>query len=76
MEGVKMSLRSLIRAVTFSTLWSKLFFKKETKVLILGLDNAGKVCPPTITTSIPALPNIEILAIPESLYPQLILPGL
>ncbi|ORY26722.1 putative ADP-ribosylation factor [Naematelia encephala] len=28
--------------VTFSTLWSKLFLKKETKVLILGLDNAGK----------------------------------
>lgn len=31
------------QTVTFSTLWSKLFLKKETKVLILGLDNAGKV---------------------------------
>ncbi|ORX40669.1 putative ADP-ribosylation factor [Kockovaella imperatae] len=28
--------------VTFSTLWSRLFLRKETKVLILGLDNAGK----------------------------------
>ncbi|ODN81592.1 hypothetical protein L202_02004 [Cryptococcus amylolentus CBS 6039] len=28
--------------VTFSSLWSQLFAKKETKVLILGLDNAGK----------------------------------
>lgn len=30
-------------AVTFSTLWARLFTRKETKVLILGLDNAGKV---------------------------------
>jgi ADP-ribosylation factor-like protein 5B len=29
--------------VTFSSLWSRLFAKRETKVLILGLDNAGKV---------------------------------
>ncbi|CAK9786037.1 unnamed protein product [Cutaneotrichosporon oleaginosum] len=28
--------------VTFSSLWSRLFAKRETKVLILGLDNAGK----------------------------------
>ncbi|RSH87716.1 uncharacterized protein EHS24_000232 [Apiotrichum porosum] len=28
--------------VTFSSLWSRLFSKRETKVLILGLDNAGK----------------------------------
>ena len=32
-----------LMAVTFSSLWSRLFTKKETKVLILGLDNAGKV---------------------------------
>lgn len=30
-------------SVTFSSLWSRLFAKRETKVLILGLDNAGKV---------------------------------
>jgi GTPase SAR1 family protein len=29
--------------VTFSSLWARLFLRKETKVLILGLDNAGKV---------------------------------
>ena len=29
-------------AVTFSSLWSRLFARRETKVLILGLDNAGK----------------------------------
>jgi hypothetical protein len=34
---------SLTRIVTFSSLWAKLFMRKETKVLILGLDNAGKV---------------------------------
>jgi hypothetical protein len=34
---------SLTRVVTFSSLWAKLFMRKETKVLILGLDNAGKV---------------------------------
>ncbi|KAL7418372.1 hypothetical protein Q5752_006830 [Cryptotrichosporon argae] len=28
--------------LTFSTIWSRLFARKETKVLILGLDNAGK----------------------------------
>jgi hypothetical protein len=33
----------LTRVVTFSSLWAKLFMRKETKVLILGLDNAGKV---------------------------------
>jgi hypothetical protein len=33
----------LTRIVTFSSLWAKLFMRKETKVLILGLDNAGKV---------------------------------
>ena len=34
---------NLTRVVTFSSLWAKLFMRKETKVLILGLDNAGKV---------------------------------
>jgi hypothetical protein len=33
----------LTQIVTFSSLWAKLFMRKETKVLILGLDNAGKV---------------------------------
>lgn len=33
-----------LMSVTFSSLWSRLFAKRETKVLILGLDNAGKVC--------------------------------
>ncbi|KAI9633955.1 putative ADP-ribosylation factor [Dioszegia hungarica] len=28
--------------VTFSSMWGRLFARKETKVLILGLDNAGK----------------------------------
>ncbi|KIR62479.1 hypothetical protein I312_103218 [Cryptococcus bacillisporus CA1280] len=28
--------------VTFSSLWSRLFARKETKVLLIGLDNAGK----------------------------------
>jgi len=28
--------------LTFSSLWTRLFTRKETKVLILGLDNAGK----------------------------------
>ena len=35
--------RSPLTPVTFSSLWGRLFTRKETKVLILGLDNAGKV---------------------------------
>lgn len=43
-----------LTAVTFSSLWGRLFTRKETKVLILGLDNAGKVRTDSLQSPVPS----------------------
>lgn len=47
--------------MTFSSLWGRLFTRKETKVLILGLDNAGKVSSDACLTHPAHTPQSTIL---------------